>query len=102
MNNHCLENEQSNVEANDKFLTKVNAEEYNAEDVGDAEIKDGKHCWCLQMQQGKAGNVSAEEGHRSMKDEEAKTEGGDQMVEEAEAADSLENVKAQSPATRPP
>lgn len=56
------EDKQSNLEANNEFLTKENEEEHNSEDAGDAEVKGKNRCCCLQEQQSKEGKVVAAEG----------------------------------------
>lgn len=51
IDSHCAEDQQSNLEANDEYLTKGNAEEHNGEDARYMEIKGKKLCSCLQEQQ---------------------------------------------------
>lgn len=62
----------SSLEANDKFLTKENAEECNGEDAGDVGIYGKKHRSNLQEQQGKVGKAAAEEAPPPVEDEESK------------------------------
>lgn len=63
------------MEANNEFLAKENAEEYNGEDAGGAKIKGKKRRSRLQEQQRKAGKIGAEEAPPPVEGEEPKAKG---------------------------
>lgn len=94
MDSHCAEDEQNNLVAHNEFLIKEHTEEYNSEYAGDAEVKGQKHHSCLQEQERKTCNVSAEETPPPVEDEKSKV-GGEQMTEVPEVVDSAENIEAE-------
>lgn len=95
MDSHCAEDSQSNLEANDTFLTEENVRDHNREDAGDAESTSKKHLSCLQELQGKLGKVSAKQTPPSAEDDDPKAEEADEMIEETEALGSPENLEAE-------
>lgn len=60
----------------------------------ETQIKNKTHRWRLEGQERNTGSVAREQAPPQVKDEEVKDEGGDQMIETAEASKSSGNVKA--------